>query len=78
MSTREDLISWLNFHLTRWKVTREDLEDKLDWEEDTISGVSWENFTDEELLRFKHKVEEIVLERHGIRLDPGRIYRIRD
>ena len=64
------LIKWLRFTRLQYYILWQEIEYKLRWEEDTISGVDLDTFTESELTSMKYALLKIIREKHHLNLGP--------
>lgn len=74
---KAELIKLIKWYIRRFRVPYLTLEKAMDLEEDEIRLVPLDSFSAEDLGRMWHRLQEILLRDYGVRVDRGRIFRLR-
>ena len=77
MPDKTELIKLNHWHIKRFSIAYLTLEKAMDMEEDEIRLVPLESFDEETLGRMWFKIQEIIWRDNGVKVDKGRVYRIR-
>jgi len=66
----EALIKWIRFTRIQYDFSWEEIEEELNWDEDSISGVDLNTMSESELLSIKYSIIRLIRSEKHINLGP--------